>query len=888
MKTKTIKLRKGLSALLSLCMVLAMFPMNALAAGEGEMPEVADGVITLTEDVTLTEVYTVATETELTIDLNGHKITNAASQHTIVNNGTLTIRDSSEGKTGVVDNVSHGKGALVNNGTATLESGKLTRSAEAGTSATENGGNSWYVVDNHGTLTVTGGNIINDSGYSSLIRNVGEMNVSGGEMENTFIAIKNDEAGKDKLGVLNVTGGTITSQNQAIQNWSTATISGATITGDIGTWAYKSGSDIFAGDTTISGGSIDGDIVVSIYNVLGENPSSVPSVTISSGIVTGEVTATTPGTIEITGGTYTVNPSAYVADGYIVTGVEGAFVVKEAIKVTFDLNYEDTTGAPEAATADEDGKIELPTVTREGYGFGGWYLKEDDALSTKVTTDLVFTEDTTVYAKWVKVEALAKPEAKVDFALEENEDATEFAGEIGKSDSVVAEESKEALNNAAADDVPEPDDTTSKAALEAAEVEVGEDDLLYYAQQPYLDVTIAGLDTAETAANVLTLQIKAMSQTIVSTVEDDFDTAKDEELKAAKVGEPRQLTVNDSVTVTLPLTEAVYSALNALESIYVRHVKDDGRIYYYEATLSGDEGSRTLTFTSVYGFSTFTLTGENTTVAKIDGRSFDSLQDAVNAVTNNGIISMVKDGSATVSKVITFQVNTNGKTVNITAGGNYRLTSNTSEGTTTYTVTAYSGGGGGGGGSTTPTTPTDPTTPEKEPAPPIVAPDAPAKMTDTAGHWGKEAIDYVISRGLFAGTSETTFSPNTQMTRAMVWTVLARLDGQDTSGGANWYAQAQTWATANGISDGTMPQGDVTREQLVAILYRYSGSPAASQNLNSFGDAGKISSWASDAMQWAVQNGLVVGSDNALNPQGDATRAEVSMILMRYIQLTRI
>lgn len=126
------------------------------------------------------------------------------------------------------------------------------------------------------------------------------------------------------------------------------------------------------------------------------------------------------------------------------------------------------------------------------------------------------------------------------------------------------------------------------------------------------------------------------------------------------------------------------------------------------------------------------------------------------------------------------------------------------------------------------------------------------------------------------------------MTRAMVWTVLARLDGQDTSGGANWYAQAQTWAAANDISDGTLPQGNVTREQLIAILYRYSGSPEANENLNSFGDAGQISNWASDAMQWAVQNGLIVGSNNALNPQGDATRAEVSMILMRYIQLTRI
>ena len=226
----------------------------------------------------------------------------------------------------------------------------------------------------------------------------------------------------------------------------------------------------------------------------------------------------------------------------------------------------------------------------------------------------------------------------------------------------------------------------------------------------------------------------------------------------------------------------------------------------------------------------------------------------------------------------------------------FSITVTAEDGTTkkiyTITITRASAGTPGGStpGGSTPTEPIAPTTPmspEKPPAPPVTAPNAPEKMTDTIGHWGKVGIDYVISRGLFVGTSETTFSPNTPMTRAMVWTVLARLDGQDTSGGASWYEQAQTWAEENKISDGTMPQSNVTREQLVSILYRYSGSPAASMNLNSFGDGELVSSWASDAMQWAVQSGLIVGSNHMLTPQSDATRAEVSTILMRYIQLTR-
>lgn len=264
-----------------------------------------------------------------------------------------------------------------------------------------------------------------------------------------------------------------------------------------------------------------------------------------------------------------------------------------------------------------------------------------------------------------------------------------------------------------------------------------------------------------------------------------------------------------------------------------------------------------------------------------------SVANSVNSVT---IWATANEEHATIS-------GTGGKTLSVgTNTFDITVTAEDSTTTKTYTITITrasadspgdsTGGGNPGGGSAPiipPTTP--PITPPAISEPPVVAPNAPANMTDTAGHWGKEAIDYVISRGLFAGTSDTTFSPNAQMTRAMVWTVLARLDGQDITGGSTWYSAAQTWAAANGTSDGTAPQNNVTREQLVAILYRYAGSPAANHDLNGFTDAGQVSDWASPAMQWAVQTGLIVGSGNALNPQSDATRTEVATILMRYIQL---
>ena len=157
----------------------------------------------------------------------------------------------------------------------------------------------------------------------------------------------------------------------------------------------------------------------------------------------------------------------------------------------------------------------------------------------------------------------------------------------------------------------------------------------------------------------------------------------------------------------------------------------------------------------------------------------------------------------------------------------------------------------------------------------------------SSDHWGASAIDFATSRELFAGTAENEFSPEGQMTRAMIWSVLARYEGADTSGasGDEWYAGPQQWAIENGISDGTMANDSMTREQLAAMLYRYVGSPAVEGTVGDYSDADSISSWAKDAMTWAVQEGLIAGMDeDTLNPQGTATRTQVAAILQRFIE----
>ncbi len=161
---------------------------------------------------------------------------------------------------------------------------------------------------------------------------------------------------------------------------------------------------------------------------------------------------------------------------------------------------------------------------------------------------------------------------------------------------------------------------------------------------------------------------------------------------------------------------------------------------------------------------------------------------------------------------------------------------------------------------------------------------------DMRGHWAKNEADTVVARGLFNGTSDTMFSPSLPMTRGMVVTVLARMSGADTSGGAKWYDKGCAWAVANDISDGTAPESSITREQLVTMLYRYAklrgvDATAGGTALQSFSDYESVSSYAVEAMDWAVTKGLVNGINGRLEPQGTATRAQVAAIFARFLKL---
>ncbi len=168
--------------------------------------------------------------------------------------------------------------------------------------------------------------------------------------------------------------------------------------------------------------------------------------------------------------------------------------------------------------------------------------------------------------------------------------------------------------------------------------------------------------------------------------------------------------------------------------------------------------------------------------------------------------------------------------------------------------------------------------------------EAPIAFTDMpTAPWAVEAITYVTGKNLMTGTGNGKFSPEAPTTRAMIWAILGRLSGADVDGGAPWYAKAQAWATAEGISDGSDPTGVITREQLAVMLHRYAQSQAIDvtvgedTNILSYQDAFDVSEYAYSALQWACGAGILTGHNGHLNPQGSAKRVEAAAMLMRFL-----
>ncbi len=220
-------------------------------------------------------------------------------------------------------------------------------------------------------------------------------------------------------------------------------------------------------------------------------------------------------------------------------------------------------------------------------------------------------------------------------------------------------------------------------------------------------------------------------------------------------------------------------------------------------------------------------------------------------------------------------------TIGSLPAGTYEMEYNNAIVSETYVVTLTSTklgtGGGGGGGVVTPVVPVTPShTCYVE------------HLTDVdVNAWYHIAVCYCVENGIMIGIDEDTFDVNGKLTRGMLMTMLAREDGVDTNGGEFWYTKGMEWAVANGVSDGTNPEADITREQLVTMLYRYAElkgkNVSAAADLAAYTDAENVSDWALDAVKWAVATEVMKGvSATELEPQGDATRAQAAQFFYNF------
>lgn len=884
---------------------------NAAAIDDVQYATLADAVAAANNGDTVTlltntaEDITIAQDKDITLNLNGKKLTNVAS-HTIFNNGTLTINGE-----GTVDNVTHGTAALYNKGTVVVNGGTFDRSEENGQNKGESGQNSWYTIKNVGTMTIKDGVTVQTAGnntalgkFSSLVSNgyfdSGDytankgidqptLTINGGLFRGGLNTIKNDDRAK-----ITIVNGTFTNYYQAVvMNHNVAEIEGGTFTAasdaDSETYGiYNCGcaADIDLGTLTVSGGTFTG----ATYAVA--DVSSEPAVvTISDGKFAGTKAAivksrSSKASISISGGDFSSDPTAYLAR---YTGTDGQKYVAGAIN---ESPYFFRVALVE--------NNQIPVVPAVG---------ETAAPSAEELKKTGMTEEA---AK--AVAAAAKEVAAGD---------TEIKEAVAPIATGITDEKAAKYQQAAANDV---------------------DDVKKIEVRAYLEVKPTAYN-----GSAYTLDITPKYDVVVVGTKNGA-TAK-------KVVETNTLNVTKATEVSVQLPARFVSDTNT--KLYVQH-----KGHEYDAAVTANNGVYTANFTNPHGFSPFTISKTSQTVATIGTDKYTSFADAVSAVPANGTIEITGGTSpytGTANKTFTVKNSTsaditvNGQTIKPTKSYTFKYTHSSSgssggssSGKTTYKVTTSAVNNGGvnaspssaekgatititlspdkgykldkltvtdGSGKTVSTvkksdtvyTFTMPASAVKVGVSYVKATETPSetKFNDvSANDWFASAVDYVTGKGMMNGTADNTFSPKANTTRGMVVTVLYRLENQPSTSAASftdvasgaYYANAVAWANANGIVSGYGsgkfgPNDKVTREQLAAILYRYAQykkydvSVGEDTNILSYDDAQSISSYAIPAIQWACGAGVVTGkSGSKLDPKGNATRAEVAAMLMRFCE----
>ena len=911
--------KRVLSAALSLCMLLTLLPTAALASDDTTNPGTSPAT-TLQEKITAAEngdtvslsedetgSITVSAGKDITLDLAGHKLTNTANNHTVTidKGASLTVLDSSEAQTGAIDNVSHGKAAVVNHGTFVLNSGSLTRSAEASTISengnTASGGNSWYVVWNTGNMTVNGGKILfssdNQGYYSSLIDNgwadpskntekaFATLTVTGGELSGGKITIKNDD-----YGILDIQGGTLTQACESffsVFNWNDATISGGTINGTVGAQGDgQTGENAYEhGKLEISGNAQFSD------TVLGYDNSD----------------------IQISGGTFKVQPNAaFLKPGLSATQTEegGTFsITPAAVETVYPAILADqaSEGAIDAKDLCSDYKVEA--VLKQEADTGDYY--NEVAISAKNLKK--HTNANSTKGHWIGI-ALVAPEGatqvKYDFAASKAELTLGQTGALEKNVATVGEAEKDGIAFYV--------DAGSKTLKTWAQVQwLGENDAVLSNTVYHMD--LSGVTLAMNEDTMPTIRPAKLHDNA------ETNAYKDEDLYTAG---------SYNAKITSQGAGGVYNV--AITANQLREHTNNGtpktKGYWVGFDVEAPEGVTKFK----YAFdATIPETAELENVETLPGNKTGVAFYFRDKTAKTVTVQWVAEGEgddATTYEPITFSVDLSGVAY-YQAPSHGGSGSSGGSASTTYTLTFETNGGNAiskvtkNKGTTIDLAQYAPTksgatfegwyadkgltkkiTSVKLDANTTVY----AKWTEApvsglpfgdvkSADWFYNDVKYVYEKGMMAGTAADVFAPNATTTRAMIVTILYRLEGSPAVTGTSafvdvpagqWYTDAVNWAAANQIVNGTSattfaPNDSITREQMAAILYRYAQykgyDVTKKADLSGYSDNGQVSAYAKDALAWANAAKLINGVTNTtLAPQGNATRAQVSAILHRF------
>lgn len=852
---------------------------DAVAAAQG------GATVKLLKDVT--EDVVIPADKTITLDLNGKKLTNKTGHTITVEQGaTLTIN----GK-GTVDNVTHQKTTIYNKGTVTLNGGTYDRSKEDGIG----GSNTYYTLLNHGTMTVANVTVNNNGGYSSLF-------------ENGYFNQKPETKNGIANPILTINSGNFTGGINTVKNDDDATM----IIND-GTFAnYAQAAFQNHNIATINGGTFDGSTVYAILNCgvcEGDDAEhDKHQLFINDGKFSGKIRKGNDkdgvhydfGSIAIKGGYFTVDPTTYCAEGK--TGVASGdkkypFTVGDIVN-----NVKVVPSGSTVSTGDMDGKSDVVKnameTARDAIGTRNTTIEGLAAVgsieATEIDSDEVEYETEQLKKQGVSVEGKTvtfyiRPYMGItvmDATVENNVITSVTYNIVPQIQKIVSTatsvqdirfngDNKNAIRmNCQVPEVTTPITLSlplpTGFATENLKVKHEKNGKLV----GYHDTTYNTADNTITFTNdkgfsTFTVLSDARSTTIQFTDKDNHN------IGSAKSYGPSN--VNDALPTTAAESGYVFNGwkFEGIDGVYT--TLTDELLTKLAAKSGTVSATPDFSKRSSGGSSGGSSSGKTT------------YKVTTSAVNNGGVNASPSNAEKGATITITLSPDKGYKLDKLTVtDGSGKTVSTVKKSDTVYTFTM-------------------PASAVKVGVSYVKATETPSetKFNDvSANDWFASAVDYVTGKGMMNGTADNTFSPKANTTRGMVVTVLYRLENQPSTSAASftdvasgaYYANAVAWANANGIVSGYGsgkfgPNDKVTREQLAAILYRYAQykkydvSVGEDTNILSYDDAQSISSYAIPAIQWACGAGVVTGkSGSKLDPKGNATRAEVAAMLMRFCE----